>query len=83
MYMEASSENAGSDAELESAMFKGTSAYMCLTFYYHMNGIDMGELKVKLVKSRNGITADSSDVIWTKSGKSDNKSMIRSKKKLL
>ena len=65
MYVEASELRANQTARLEGSALQGNT---CLAFYYHMNGEDVGTLRVE---SRD-LAADKTEVIWAREGQQGN-----------
>ena len=64
MYMEASSPNKmGYQARLYTKTLNTSSSYICLSFWYHMKGVNIGLLTIYVVKD------DKTSIAWTKSGK--------------
>ena len=62
--MEATDLLPGQQIRLESREISGP---ICLTFYYHMFGKDIGELKIE----QRNLTDNSTNVAWFKSGEEE------------
>lgn len=74
MYAEASSPAAPNDvARVESGVMPATNG-MCMSFYYHMQGMTMGTLKA-FVKGSDGVETE----IWSKTGDQGSKWLAGSK----
>ena len=69
LYIEASGKPLGYRARLKSGIIEESGTTHCLSFYYHMFGVDIGELNIYIVLLHDG----KQTLIWRKYGNQGHK----------